>query len=352
MANVSLKVVVYPTLHCTDIRFNLTEVFPRASFPAIRFNGYVGRRTYLLPRNSQDTRNDLKGAVMFLCQLGKNLGVLAFIVVVFSAGASSQQPGEPAGQGSKPPDAQLDAAKTKDSKIAPKPAFTLTVKTKPILNFTLKAEKAKLSAVADELSKRLKVPVFVGAGLQRELISMEFNGLTLEPAMQLMAPAVYIDYEINTGSGKSPYPVGIFFYDSNQGEPPASAVVPSNSQSLLIEGDTEDGFGPTTDEAKKKLEEQPLRVLLQNNHLSVIAKKQPLPLVLLKIGEELGIPVDIQYQSTEVVDAEITKLSIEDVLRQLSPNIRLFLRADLLHSERRALRLVLAEPAKTTQQGS
>jgi len=295
---------------------------------------------------------DLKDAVMFLCQLGKNFGVAAFLVVVFSAGATSQQPGKPDAQGSKRSDTQLDAAKTQDRKIAPKTAFTLTVKTKPILNFTLKAEKAKLSEVADAVSKRVKVPVFVGPTLQKELISIEFTELTLEPAMQLLAPAVYIDYEINSGSGTPARVLGIFLYDANQGEPPLSAVVPGSSQSLLIEGDTEDGVQPSADEEKKKQEEQPLQILFQNNTLSVKARKQPLPLVLLKIGEELGISVDIQYQPIELVDLEIKRLPIEDAIRQLSPNIRLFLRADLFHSERRALRLVLAEPAKTTQQGS
>jgi hypothetical protein len=99
------------------------------------------------------------------------------------------------------------------------------------------------------------------------------------------------------------------------------------------------------------MEEQPLRVEYQNNILSVKAKKQPLVLVLLKIGEELGIPVDIQYETKDVIDTEISKLSVEDAVRKLSPNIRLFIRADLLHSERRALRLVLTDPTKTAQQG-
>jgi hypothetical protein len=78
----------------------------------------------------------------------------------------------------------------------------------------------------------------------------------------------------------------------------------------------------------------------------VKAKKQPLALVLLKIGEELGIPVDIQAQNITIVDAEISKLPVEDVVRQLSPNIRLFVRVDLTRAEKRALRLVLAEPVK------
>ena len=200
------------------------------------------------------------------------------------------------------------------------------------------------------MAKRLKVQVFVGDSLKDEIISMEFSELTLEPAMQLMAPAVYIDYEIDSGSGM-PKPLGIFFYGSNQGEPPLTAVIAGSTQSLLIEGDTEDGVEPQTEEQKKKQDEQPLRVHFADNSISVKAKKQPLPLVLLKIGEELGIPVDIQFDTNDVVDTEITKLSIEDAVRRLSPNIRLFLRANLTHAERRALRLVLTDPTKSAQQG-
>ena len=123
------------------------------------------------------------------------------------------------------------------------------------------------------------------------------------------------------------------------------------NQTLLIEGNTEDGVEPESDEAKKKLEEQPLRVQYENNTLTIKARKQPLPVILLKIGEELGIPVDIQNERLDPIDADISKLPIEDVVRQLSPNIKLFYRADLTRAEKRALRLVLAEPAKNAQQG-
>jgi hypothetical protein len=252
-------------------------------------------------------------------------------------------------QTSKTPDTEAKPP-AKESKPAAKPSFVLTVKSRPIINISLKADKAKMSEVAQELSKRLKVPVFLGPQRQNELVSIEFSQLTLEPALQLMSPTVYVDYEIDTGSNAPPKPLGIFFYDANQGEPPLTAVVTESSQSLLVEGNTEDGVEPETDDDKKKLEEQPLRVSFLNNTLTVKAKKQPLPLVLLKIGEELGIPVDIQDQKISTVDAEISKLPVEDAVRQLSPNIRLFMRADLTRAEKRALRLVLAEPPKTTQQ--
>jgi hypothetical protein len=117
---------------------------------------------------------------------------------------------------------------------------------------------------------------------------------------------------------------------------------------MLIEGNTEDGAEPESDEKK---EEQPLRVTYQDYILSVKAKQQPLPLILLKIGEVVGIPVDIQDEKMDLVDANISKLSVEEAIKQLSPNIKLFVRADLSRSERRTLRLVLTEPPKAVQDG-
>jgi hypothetical protein len=234
-----------------------------------------------------------------------------------------------------------------DVKPGPKLPYTLTVKMRPILNISLKAEKAKMSEVSQELSKKLKVPIFLGPERQNELITVEFSELTLEPALQLMSPTVYLDYEIDTGSGEPPKPLGIFFYDANQAEPPATAVVTGTGQSMLIEGNTEDGVKPEGEEGEKK--EETLVVTYENKLLSVKAKKQPLSLVLLKIGEELGVPVDLQTQNLTEVDAEISKLPVEDVVRQLSPHIRLFVRADLTRAEKRALRLVYAEPIKVTQ---
>jgi hypothetical protein len=245
----------------------------------------------------------------------------------------------------KPAHPETDAKK--ESKPAAKLPFELTVKTRPILNISLKAEKAKVTEVAQELSKRLKVPIFLGPERQKELMTLEFSQLTLEPALQLMSPTVYVDYEINVGSGEPPKALGIYFYDLNQGEPPLSAVVNGSTQSMLIEGNTEDGVESETQGEDK--EEKPLRIEFKDNLLTVKAKKQPLSLVLLKIGEELGIPVDIQELSNSIVDAEISKLPVEDVVRQLSPHIRLYLRADLTRAEKRALRLVLAEPPRVTQ---
>ena len=266
--------------------------------------------------------------------------VFAALVLLLCAAAVFSQQAEP----EKKP-AEKDA---KTTKPGVKPPYTLTVKTRPILNISLKAEKANMADVAQALSKRLKIPVCLGTERQKEPLSIEFSELTLEPALQLLSPTVYIDYEIESSGVNPPRALGIFLYDLNQGEPPVSAVVHGSTQSMLIEGNTEDGVEP---ESEEKEAEKPLRVTYQNYTLSVKAKQQPLPLVLLKIGEVVGIPVDIQDERMDLVDANISKLSVEEAIKQLSPNIKMFVRADLSRSERRTLRLVLAEPPKTVQEG-
>jgi len=274
------------------------------------------------------------------------IGSCLLFAVVIAAAQESQKRTENSKADSKAEQSKQPADKSKE-----KPGFSLSVKTTPILNIGLKAEKVKLVDIAAELNKRLKTPVIVGSSLQSEVVSIEFSGLTLEPAMQLMAPAVYIDYEIETSGNTPPKPLGIYFWDANAGEPSITASIQSSTQSMLIEGNTEDGVEPQTDAEKKKLEEQPLRVQFQENKLSVKAKKQSLVLVLLKIGEELGVPVDIQFETEDMIDIEINKMSVEDAIRKLSPNIKLFLRADLLHAERRVLRMVLTDPTKTSATG-
>ena len=268
--------------------------------------------------------------------------LLTFVLLLSAGTALSQQPAA-ANQDVK--QAPKETATTPEKKPEKKP-YVLTVKTRPILNISLKAEKASLAEVAQELSTRLKIPVFLGPQRQKETVSIEFSDLTLEPALQLMSPTVFVDYELDTGSQNPAKPLGIFLFDLNQGEPPASAVVSGANQTMLIEGNTEDGVDSDTDANKN---DEPLKVHYENYTLTVKAKKQPLSVVLAKIGEEIGIPVDIQNDTLDPIDVDISKLPVEDAVRQLSPHIKLFYRADLTRAEKRALRLVLAEPAKTTQ---
>ena len=218
-----------------------------------------------------------------------------------------------------------------------KPPFTLRITEDQIIGISLKAQDATVKEIAAELSKRLRIPIAVTPIIERHRVTVNFSDLVLEPALQQLAPQVFIDYEIDMAPGKTPRPLGIYLQGYNEPTPSENAVVKGSSDAIVIEGDTED-----TGEAKDKDEEEPeLKVKYEKGELSVIAKKQPLLVVLYAIANELGIPLQVTDEIIDPISVNIQKASVESALQQLSPNIRLYLRADLMTQERRPLRIVL-----------
>jgi hypothetical protein len=173
--------------------------------------------------------------------------------------------------------------------------------------------------------------------MAKEAITTEFYDLPLEAALRLLVPRVYIDYEIKENA--QPVMLGILLMDYNDPEPAAAAVVQASSQAMMFEGNTED-----TPDTVADADNDPLQVELDENHLTIKSKKQPLVVVVLTIAELLGVPAEIKYESAEIVDTEIKDTPFEDAITRLSPNIRLYVRADLTRSKRTALRLTLVPP--------
>jgi hypothetical protein len=238
-----------------------------------------------------------------------------------------------------------NVAVAQDTKPAPaqspaRPNYELRVSTRDVISLSLKAEKIPLPNIAADISKKLKVPVLLGPSAAKRLVTTDFKSLTLEPSLQLLAPLVYIDYEVNRTPGAAPQPVGIYLNDEDDPPPPINAVIANNSQAMLIEGNTEDGV--ETSEAAQK--DQPLKVTYERSALTVKAKQQPLAVVLYKIANELGIPFDMKGDAGEVVDLDINKASLEDAVVRMSPNVRLFVRVDLRRLERRPFLMVLVAP--------
>ncbi len=218
-----------------------------------------------------------------------------------------------------------------------KPPFTLSVTEDQIIGITLKAQDATVKEIAAELSKRLRIPIAVTPIIQKHRVTVNFSDLVLEPALQQLAPQVFIDYEIDTAPGKTQRPVGIYLQGYNESPPAENAVVKGNSDVIVVEGDTED-TGEANDKDDK---EQELKVKYEKGELSVIAKSQPLVVVLYAIANELGIPLQVTDEIVDPISVNIQKASVESAVQQLSQHIRLYLRADLMTQERRPLRLVL-----------
>jgi hypothetical protein len=222
----------------------------------------------------------------------------------------------------------------------PKLPFTLRVTNDQIIGISLKAKDVSLKAISVELSKKLKIPVLLTPIIEKHVVTVDFSDLVIEQAMQMLAPQVYIDYEIDTTAGKQPRPIAVYLQGYNEPPPADNAVVKSASDIMVIEGDTEDNGNP------KDEEEEDLKITFEKGQLSVKSKKQPLVVVLYGIANQLGIPLEVKNEVTDLVTVNINKSSLESALQELSPNIKLYLRADLMVGERRPLRLVLVGPDK------
>jgi len=223
---------------------------------------------------------------------------------------------------------------------SPKKKHRLRITKGYITVVSLKADKAKMSDIATDLSKRLGPQVILGPTLRKKRLTVEFYDLPLEPALGLLAHRVYIDYEIRANA--QPTPLAIYLLDQEDPDPARTAVVQGSSEAMMIEGNTED----TGEQSEAQPVDDPLQVDLEDNHLTIRSKKQLLAAVVLTIAEVLEIPAEIKYDSTEIVDTVIKDTPYEDAITRLSPNIRLYVRADLTRSQRMPLRIKLVPPEK------
>jgi hypothetical protein len=230
------------------------------------------------------------------------------------------------------------------AKRATKKKHRLRITKGYITGVSLKADKASMTEIAADLSKLLDAPVSLGPTMRKQVLTVEFADIPLEPAMRLLAPRAFVDYEIRADA--QPKLLGIFLMGQDDPDPAKDAVVQGSSQALLFEGNTED----TVEQSVDQSDEDPLQVDLDDDDLTVKSKKQPLVAVVITIADLLGVPAEIKYESTEIVDTVIKKTPFEDAIPRLSPNIRLYVRVDLNRSERTALRLVLVPPVANASQ--
>lgn len=236
------------------------------------------------------------------------------------------------------------AAPAAKPKVA-KGKFILKVASAPLHAIDLKANEALAAEIAAQLSKEFDVPVLLSPVMQKARVSLEFAGMPLEGAVRLIAPQPYADYEISGDGSTMAKIVALYLYALNEPPPSESAVVRGDSEAILISGDTEEG---TERASSKDEQEKTLSVKLERNQITVHARKQPLTAVLYEIASKVDIPFEMKYDSSEVVNIDLNNATMEQVVRTLSPNIRLYQRTDLQTYETRPLRLVLAQPTSQT----
>lgn len=218
-----------------------------------------------------------------------------------------------------------------------RPSYSLNVTSKlGFIDVTLKAEGASLSEIAADLSKRLGARIVVGPSIRQEKISVSLPQSALEPALAALAPRVFVDYEIRQDAGATPRE--IYLLGPNDTAPPMNTGARGASQGVMIMGHTE--------EVPSSPEDDPLKVAGDKQGLMITAKKQPLSLVAMAIADTLGVPLELKYEAAEQVDIDVKYYApLEDLIPRLSPNVRLYVRVDVIGQQRSPLRIVVERPA-------
>ena len=141
--------------------------------------------------------------------------------------------------------------------------------------------------------------------------------MPLEDFLKNLAPFVIVEKRL-IGGQNAPKIEGIYLYAYNEDIPlmkDGSAL--SNLQSYVYEGNTENL-------SKESIESgNSLLVKYKAEKLSVISKDQISMIVAAKIAEELGVPLSVRENSTEKVNIQFEKLTIEQAFRSLPANISL-----------------------------
>lgn len=238
----------------------------------------------------------------------------------------------------------LTPVATPAASSAPEKSWSVKISKNSPHTFTVKAKDAKLTEITGELSRLLKASFVLSPLMAKQRVSVDFGGLNLEATIRMLAPQAYVDYVSGGNDGAPPKPLAVYLQALNERPPSATATVKGSSQTMLIEGDTEEG----TDSDAQKKKEDPLQVTYANNQLSVRAHKQPLSVVMFKIADEVGIPFEMPFDSPEIIDVEFDNFSIEQAVRSLSPGVRFYYRLDLQTFQVQPLRLALVAPTAAT----
>lgn len=249
---------------------------------------------------------------MFLAALGQRKGLLGTAVLVVLAALPISAVAQ------KPP-----------NKNVPERTWRVQIKQEGVYFLTLRANETPLTELATELSRQLKAPITLSRVMEKQKVTLDFEDVPLETALQLMAPAPYIHYELQ---GHSTAVCREIFLNAYNEPPPHPKF--RKPLSFVMEGDTE-ATGNGLDD--------PLRVLYSGGQLSVFAKRQSLTIVLDRIAGMIGVNFSMGQDTDETIDLNFKEVSLENVMSYFPASARLHVQKDI---QRRSLVPLLVEFVK------
>lgn len=195
-----------------------------------------------------------------------------------------------------------------------KAAWRVRVKQNGAYFVTVRAKEVPLTEIAADLSRRIKAPVMLSRVMEKQKVTVNFEDLPLEAALQQLAPNPYVHYELQGGA--PPVCREIFLNAFN--EPIPTAKLGKGNISFVITGDTE---GADKDD--------PLHVSYKDQRLSVNVKKQSLTAVLDRIASLMGVNFSMKQDTTDTVDLDFKEMPLEDAISYFPPSVHLHIRKDI-----------------------
>ncbi len=200
---------------------------------------------------------------------------------------------------------------------------------------TLTASNAPLGEVAERLAEKLGTKIDVSAAARNFRVTTELDRQPLDLTLRELAPQAYVDGILTGGTGK-PVVLSIHLRTAGEAAPPLEELAKRSSEVLMFSGNTED---PGVDPLANQLD-----VTWRNDRLRVFAKQQPLSVVVARIADALGIPLELIGDSREMIDVAVSDATLEQTLRALTPSVKLYHRKDLATFRMTPVRLVVQEP--------
>jgi hypothetical protein len=209
-------------------------------------------------------------------------------------------------------------------------AFRVRVKRNGAYFVSVRAKAVPLTEIAAELSRRLKAPIVLSRVMAKQKVTLEFQELPLETALQLMAPLPYVHYELQGGSD----PVCREVFLNAYNEPIPVLKLQNKNISFIMQGDTE-SMGDNKDD--------PLHVDYKNGRLSVSAKKQSLTAVLDRIASQMGVGFSMKQDTNDTIDLDFKEMTIEGAMSYFPPSVHVHVRKDIQRLSTVPLLLEFAE---------
>ncbi|MBS1808868.1 MAG: hypothetical protein JST84_11795 [Acidobacteria bacterium] len=219
--------------------------------------------------------------------------------------------------------------------------FKIEINVTPTIAVSISGEEIPLTEITSALSQKLRIPITLSPQLQKQRVTLDIVGYSLEQTVLLLAPRPVLDSVVSGEANAAPRFLAVYLQSFDE-TPPEPHIAP-NALLSGAEGsfDLDEQNNEAEKNAPKKMREKSLRVKSERGLLSVHAQQQTLLDILTTLATEMNVICEIQGAAEEKLDVDFSGYSLPSAVQALSPRLRFYLRQHLQTNETQLWRIVL-----------